>query len=371
MRILYISHLGQDKATGLCWSVPAGIQAQQLYDDCFWINVSNCSFEHWENVGAFHKLSSIGKKLSFEAISNVFPNPDVVVFEGFYQIDDLPLAQELFRKHVPYIVVPRGSLTHQAFHNHNFLNYLKKKLAVALFFRRFTRRALAIQYLTEFEYNDSGDGWNKTHFVLPNGISRPKRTKTLFSTNGVNVVYIGRPTIYHKGLDLLASACKQGQHLFEDSGLVVNCYVPKKNDYFDLVKLIDDYGIESVFKVHNAVFGEEKEDVLLHADVFIMTSRFEGHPMGLIEALSYGIPVAVTPGTNMSHEVSRENAGWISSCTSEGVYEMLKMIISEKSQFSTKGQNAKSLSMDYEWEKIAFSFHEKLLTLLDKLDSVS
>lgn len=365
MRILYISHLGPDKATGLCWSVPAGIQAQQLFDDCFWINVSNSSFEHWEKVDAFHKLNSIGGKLSLDAITRSFPNPDVVVFEGFYQIDDLSLARELYINHIPYIIIPRGSLTHQAFHNHNFLNFIKKKVATALLFRRFTRRALAIQYLTRAEYNDSGDSWNKVHFILPNGISYPGHTKTSFSTNGINVVYIGRPTIYHKGLDLLISACKQGRELFEASGLIVNCYVPQKNDYQELVKLVKDSKIESVFKIHDAVYGTEKEEVLLSADVFIMTSRFEGHPMGLIEALSYGIPVAITPGTNMSHEVSRVNAGWVSLCTSESIYEMLKRIISEKKQFALKGSNAKNLSAEYVWEKLASTFHQKLSLLLN------
>lgn len=365
MRILYVSHLGSDQATGLCWSVPAGIRAQQLYDDCFWINVSNCGFDHWEAVEAFHRLSSIGKSLSLNVITRAFPNPDVVVFEGFYQIEDLSLAHELYKNHIPYIIVPRGSLTHQAFHNHSVLNFFKKKIAVILFFRRFTRRALAIQYLTDAECKDSGDRWNKVHFILPNGINRPERAKSSFSENGINIVYIGRPTIYHKGLDLLVSACKQGKELFEASGLVINCYVPQKNDYQDLVRLVKDSKIESVFKIHQAVFGEEKEKVLLCADVFIMTSRFEGHPMGLIEALSYGIPVAITPGTNMSNEVSRDNAGWVSSCTTKSIYEMIKQLITEKSQLGIKGRNAKNLSMNYEWDKLARVFHNKLLSLLN------
>ena len=357
MRLLYISHLGLDKATGLCWSVPAGISAQRLFDDCFWINTNECSFEHWERVGVFHSIKFVGGDLSLKEISRVFPNPDVVVFEGFYHLEALPLANELYKAHIPYIIVPRGSLTRQAVHNHSFLNYIKKKVAVALLFRRYTRRALAIQYLTESEYNDSGKSWNKNHFILPNGITLPTRRKTGFSNSRINMVFIGRPTIYHKGLDVLISACKKGFSFFMQSGLTINCYVPVKNDYAKLVQLVKDIGVEDLFIIHSAVYGKEKEEVLLNTDVFVMTSRFEGHPMGLIEALSYGIPVAITPGTNMSSEVESNNAGWVSSCTPDGVCEMMMQIIAERNQLRIKGLNARVLSEQYEWKRIAEQFH--------------
>ena len=357
MRFLYISHLGLDKATGLCWSVPAGISAQLLFDDCFWINTYECSFEHWERVGVFHSISSIGGELSLKGINSIFPNPDVVVFEGFYHPEALTLAYELFKAHIPYIIVPRGSLTRQAFHNHSFLNFIKKKVAVALLFRRYTRRALAIQYLTESEFIDSGKSWNKNHFILPNGIFLPSRRKTGFSDSGINMVFIGRPTIYHKGLDVLISACKKGLSFFIQSGLSINCYVPAKNDYDKLVQLVKDFGVEDVFIIHPAVYGAEKEEVLLKTDIFVMTSRFEGHPMGLIEALSYGIPVAITPGTNMSSEVKSNNAGWVSSCTPDSVCEMMMQIIAERDQLGIKGMNARVLSEQYEWKRIAEQFH--------------
>ena len=38
-------------------------------------------------------------------------------------------------------------------------------------------------------------------------------------------------------------------------------------------------------------------------DLFIHTFRFEGHPIAVLEALSYGIPCLLTPGTNMAGEV--------------------------------------------------------------------
>ena len=65
-----------------------------------------------------------------------------------------------------------------------------------------------------------------------------------------------------------------------------------------------------VFYHYGAVFGKVKEKVLLDNDFFILTSRLEGHPMALIEALSYGLPCLVTQGSRLSLKA-------------HGVYEML------------------------------------------------
>ena len=47
--------------------------------------------------------------------------------------------------------------------------------------------------------------------------------------------------------------------------------------------------------------------------------------MGLLEALSYGLPCLVTTGTNMA-EKSRADAGWTSDISVDGISEALKSI---------------------------------------------
>lgn len=365
MRILFISHLGFDKATGLCWSVPSSVSAQMEFDDCFWVNTRESSFKHWDAVGAFHRLTDIGGILSLSRIKEVFPNPSVVIFEGFYHMEAISFANELYQARIPYVIVPRGSLTRQAFHNHGFFNYLKKRLAVCLVFRRYAKRALAIQFLTEEEYRESGDKWNRRYYILPNGINAPAIGKSYLPHEGINIVYIGRPTIYHKGLDILVQACKTSLSFLKEAKVKINCYVPEKNDYNDFVDLVRDKGVEDIITIHPAVFGEDKERVLLCTDVFIMTSRFEGHPMGLIEAMSYGIPVAVTHGTNMSLEVANNNAGWTSECTADGVSKMLGRVVGEKDKFEIKGRNARILSSNYDWGKLAKLLHDELSFLVE------
>jgi len=49
--------------------------------------------------------------------------------------------------------------------------------------------------------------------------------------------------------------------------------------------------LQNVVYINDGIFDDEKEKKQLESDFFILTSRFEGHPMGLIEALSYGLRV--------------------------------------------------------------------------------
>ena len=120
---------------------------------------------------------------------------------------------------------------------------------------------------------------------------------------------------------------------------------------------------EFVF-IHGAVFGKEKADVLMHTDVFIMTSRFEGHSLGLIEALSYQIPCLVSEGTYMTSEIGRFDAGWACTTDIAGIATAIRRMVADKALYKEKGRNAKRLAETYSWENIAQQNHSKYLEII-------
>ena len=364
MIILYISHMGSDIAAGLTWSVPAGVAAQRQYDQVMWINLAETIMAHWAETGVYHTIGKFGGKLRLNRIPSPFNSPDVVVFEGFYSFPEVGLSWELRRKRIPYVVIPRGSLTKQAFHNHNWRNYLKKKIASFFFFRPYTRHALAVQFLTKQELEDSGNSWTKHPIIIPNGFDTPVNTKSSFSERGLELLYIGRPTIHQKGLDLLIDACIKMKEELRDNNIHISLHAPEKNDYKQLVCMLKDANISDVLTLKSSVTGKEKEECLLNSDAFIMTSRFEGHPMGLIEALAYGLPAIVTPGTNMAEEISSSDAGWVSGGTVGGICEALKAVISDKALLMKKSANARKLASNYRWDNLAKQFHNTIEQLL-------
>lgn len=364
MIIIYISNIGKDKAAGMYWSIPASVVTQQLYDECLWVNLNGCDETSWRKVSAFRTINDVNLSDFPKSLSSPYSHPDVVVFEGFYNLQHVKMAKMLRYRNIPYIIIPRGSLTKQAFFNHGVLNYIKKKIACWFLFCPYTRNATAIQYLTEQEYIDSGNGWCRNHFILPNGISIPESCKVDFSPDRIKGVFIGRPSMLHKGLDILAEACAIVRDEMRAAQFTIECHMPKKEDYDVIVDMVNKKGISDIIQIKDGVFGNDKERTLMSADVFIMTSRFEGHPMALIEALSYGLPVAVTEGSNMRKEIAASNAGWTCDTSVEGVVAMLGAIMGERYLLSEKGANARTLATDYKWNNIAKTFHEEIMQML-------
>ena len=360
MNILFISALSGLVSAGPSWSIPARIKAQEQFDNILWINLYEATMPHWEAVKSFHKISEY-KSLSLCDLPYPFNRPDIVVFENFYSMREVWFSKELNRNNIPYVVVPRGSLT---IASRNNSKWLKKRIAHWLFFDRFLRKSAAIQYLTSREAEMSTPN-DLNSFIMPNGICLPERRKSKFSANSILCVFIGRLDIYTKGLDILISALASIRSEIKANHLILNLYGPINKDYSELQKSIQENNLDDVVFLKGEISGKQKEEVLMESDVFILTSRTEGHPMGLIEALSYGMPSLVSKGTNMAKEIEQTNSGWIcEGLTSESIAHAFKQMISEVDSLQIKSNNARCLAQQYDWATIAQGFHDEMLRLL-------
>jgi len=365
MTIIFISTNSTNVDSGLNWSVPSHVKAQEKIDSVLWINlIPNVIQEHWKDIKAYHNIIEFGDSLIFENLPNPFNKPDVVIFEGFYYVQHFKLSRKLKKSKIPYIIVPRSCLTTNAFHNGGVLKYLKKKIAHVLFFNSYIKHSKGIQYLTKKEQHDSSKFRNKS-FISPNGITIPTKQKASFSEDGIKAIFIGRQDLNQKGIDILLRAIHSIKRELRSIGFKLEIFGPPRLDYKIICSMIDDLDISDIV-INNGVGinGAKKEQKLLDSDLFILTSRFEGMPMGLLEALSYGLPVLITKGTNMSDEVLNYDAGWCCDTSEEDIINTLKLIINERFELPLKGKNARLLATKYDWDIIAQRFHDDLLNIL-------
>lgn len=360
MNILFISHLSGASFAGPTYSVPSQIAAQSKVDNVFWYNAVKKCEQKWEEIPYYHDLLEFPKE-KISSLPEPFDKPDLVVVEQFYNMAKSPLLFELQYKKLPYIIIPRGELTKQGQNRKK----IKKVIFNYLLFNRFAKRAVAIHFLTKQEKEDSGNKWNNKSIIIPNGIEEPSVKKRTFLEEGIKGVSIGRIEPYQKGLDILIDVCSILQEELRKNNFSIKVYGPDVDGSISYLKdNIAEKGIIDIVNICNPVYGVEKEKVLLESDLFVMLSRFEGHPMALIEALSYGLPCLVTTGSNMRYEVDNTNSGWTADVNYESICTAIKKMLYDKSDFEKKGNNAFNLSKAYKWDNIARITHDKYIEIM-------
>jgi glycosyltransferase involved in cell wall biosynthesis len=109
-----------------------------------------------------------------------------------------------------------------------------------------------------------------------------------------------------------------------------------------------------------ARLGEEKLGLIAGLDIFVLSSRWEGLPMGCLEAASLSVPLFVSRGTNLAEYVEESNAGVVlEENTAAGIERALDRIqqLYESRQLKPMGENARQLvQREFSWEENARGF---------------
>lgn len=342
MVILHVSGLSGNKSAGPTFTVTKNVEyGNKLKHDVALYNLYDNNLDEFIDKDKIFLLKDFP---SISLLPKPFNNPDIVIFQSMYIKQFVHVYKELKKNKIPYVVTPRGSLTRKAQKKKKF----KKVIGNLLFFNRFIKNASLINFLTENEYIESKCFKFKKYFINGNGIDIKGRHKNFDNTNNKFVVtFIGRIEWYHKGLDYLVEAINCGKDEFRKRNFVFNLYGPDSfNSYNKLNMLIKKYDISDLISINGPVFGDEKERILLNTDLFIHTSRLEGQPNSVIEAISYGIPVFVTPGTNIDKEVEINGLGFTSKYNINDIKENLlkAYVLKEKFPLISK-------------KEIEYSFH--------------
>ncbi len=343
MVILHIASIRENTLNGINIVVPKHVVSQGKYTETALLNIKNVTIAGVENQIAFDK--------DFE-LSNLkppFDNPDLVVFHDCYYYEYLKLAKDFYEKGIPYIIVPHAALGKDAQRTKRY----KKLPANILFFNKMFRHAAKIQFLSQNEMKESL--FREKGFVATNGIDLPQSIKSEFSSRGVRFVYIGRTQVLTKGIDLLIKAVKKKEEFMRENNATVELFGPdREGRHKKIRKLIKKYKLEGLVTLNDKVTGREKEEKLLATDIFIQTSRIEGMPMGILEALGCGIPCLVTKGTCLGDVVDKYNAGWVAETDVDSIAEKIEAAIKDRESWSEKSKNGRVLIREnFMWEAVS------------------
>lgn len=362
MNILYISALEGGKYSGPLHSVPKQIESQSKVDNVYWVNLTNISTADRFNKNLYH-YSSL-KEFKIAELPNPFNKPDLIIFEEFFKVQFCKIAREAEKRDIPYIIVPRCQMTKKYLQNKK----LKKMIANIIMFSHFKKKAKAIQFLTHQEQVDSKEYYNGEFLIAPNGIDIQSKVAKVGKRDKYICTFIGRYSVWQKGLDLLMQAISMEYKTLVKHNIIFQLYGPNERtgSSQEIISLVKKYGLERLVHVNGPVFDNQKKEVFLNSDFFIHTSRFEGMPMSVLEALSYGVPCVVTKGSNLKEQVEEANAGWGATNDIDDIARVLRETSNNLHLLKMKGENAVNLSKKYSWDSIAKESHIMFKKILNR-----
>lgn len=357
MVILHIASIKNSPYSGVCVAVPQHIREQQKNQDVALINIKNIKID-----GVEHQFD-YKDSFSISSLPLPFNTPDIVIFHETYIVDYLKIYKQLNRNKIPYIIIPHGELSTEAQQK----KWIKKKIANILFFGQFINSAKAIQCLSKREFEATKFGRKK--IIGSNGIYMPECKKESWG-NHFDFLFIGRLEARIKGLDIMLDAVTINADLLRAKNAKLHIYGPDFGGRYDmLLSMIKERNIEDIVILNHEISGKEKEEAILHSDIFIQTSRSEGMPMGILEALSYGIPCIVTEGTTLAEIVSLYDAGWSAKTDADSVAVQMKKAMLEKATWKKKSYNARKLiSEHFIWEEVSNRVLEQYSQIIGHLN---
>ena len=119
--------------------------------------------------------------------------------------------------------------------------------------------------------------------VIPNSLSF--EPTSFCKCDSKQMVAVGRLT-YQKGFDLLLEIAKELKIKIPDWKIIL---YGEGEDREKLLSQIELYKLDGFVEIRQ--FTKKIQDVYLESSIYLMTSRWEGLPMVLIEAQSMGLPI--------------------------------------------------------------------------------
>lgn len=213
--------------------------------------------------------------------------------------------------------------------------------------------------LTEEDSTDWKD--MKNIHVITNSLSfKPEFASPLTCKR---VICIGALNEEHKNFHAIISAWKFIHDKFRDWELTI---IGKGEDYDYLIEQIRHSELEECIKILPPTPNIQEE--YMNSSIYVMTSHYEGLPMVLLEAESFGLPLVAFACKCGPREIIKDgyNGFLIENENIEQLAERICLLIQDEKLRKQIGKNAAIDSERFSEERIMSQWNELFLNLLNK-----
>jgi glycosyltransferase involved in cell wall biosynthesis len=259
---------------------------------------------------------------------------------------------------IPYVVRTIGQLTPWALAQ----SQQKKQIYSCLIERHNLNSAAAIHCTSTGEAEDVRQfGIHTPTLNLPLGVNpaidlpaSKQEIRRVFNISPKTLIVLFLSRLhYKKRPDLLLHACSQlalqnydFHIIFAGSG---------EPDYLTyLNSLVVSLNLTSRISMADFVIGRDKERLLQGADIFVLPSFSENFGVAVAEAISYGLPVIVTPDVQIAPEIAAAKAGLVIDGEVDALSSAIAQLLTSPDLRRQLGENGKRLATRrYSWNAIA------------------
>ncbi len=273
-------------------------------------------------------------------------------------------AARACQKHrIPYVVRPLGSLDPWSLNQKR----LRKRLFWQLQGERMLREAAAIHYTTQAELAAA-----QKRLDLHNGTVIPLGIEARFTNRVPNGSDSAREGLFERPFVLSLSRihAKKGLDVLIDAFVETICDDNFKNwqlivagegdrDYLSLLlRKVRKKNAHERVSFAGWVEADAKWRLLRQASLFVLPSYQENFGVSVLEALSCGVPVIVSPQVNLAEDIHNANAGWVCPVERSSLSATLREAFSSEDLRAQRGEAARAFAKEFAWPRVAKELQE-------------
>lgn len=331
------------------WAVVDGIKKHERYQR-----------DQYVTIEMFPRVNIFNKNLSDGICEHIRENKkkiDIIHFHMIWFYDKNIIANEIKKCGIPFVITTHGTYSKP----HAYTG--KRLLAKYIFETKYLNTATEIHALQPDEaYGNYKYGVEVAQFTLPNGIELgeiPIKRKKIYDSRLVGklvLVWIG---VFRRDKNLiqLLKALSYLPDNIKEKIILIMAGPDNKGHKQELQIAAENMDIEEMVIFKDAVYKQDKYNLIETADVYIMPSLSEGMSMAILDALACGKPCILTKNCGMEYYLS-ENFFFMCEPFAFDIKRAICDMYEKRDRLDEMGKNALRLSHTiFDWHQIV----EKML----------
>ena len=290
---------------------------------------STIKFHHRNNFNPFNfNVNSLNKE-----------KIDIYHGHGLWQMPIHLMSKVARKRNIPYIITPRGMLEPWSMRQ----KYLKKKIAFLLYQKYDLMKADCIHVTASSEAESVRKlGFKNPIAVVPNGIYIPKFSGNKTKSKFKKALFLSR---IHpkKGIEILIKAWSRLNVQLKKNWTLEIVGDGNQEYILFLKKKISEFGLSNNIKILDPIYGKEKLQLYINADLFILPTHSENFGIVVAEALACKTPVITTKGAPWNDLIKYNCGKWIDLSIDNLVAAMNYMMSKDSEELLKMGNNGRNL----------------------------